>query len=59
MKEAMMLVGFGMGLIAGAMLYKYSSCAKKVIDQSEKKVKQEIESMEKQAEQSMQEKKSK
>lgn len=43
MKEAMMLLGFSMGLVTGALLYKYSQNAKKVVDQGEKKVMKEVE----------------
>lgn len=43
MKEAMMLLGFSMGLVTGALLYKYSQSAKKVVDQGEKKVMKEVE----------------
>ena len=42
MKEAMMLLGFSMGLVTGALLYKYSQSAKKVVDQGEKKVMKEV-----------------
>ena len=43
MKEAMMLLGFGMGLITGALLYKYSQNAKQMVDNSEKKVMKQVE----------------
>lgn len=43
MKEAMMLLGFGMGLVAGALLYKYSQNAKQMVDNSEKKVMKQVE----------------
>ena len=43
MKEAMMLLDFSMGLVTGALLYKYSQNAKKVVDQGEKKVMKEVE----------------
>ena len=43
MKEAMMLLGFSMGLVTGALLYKYSQGAKKIVDQGEKKVMKEVE----------------
>ena len=43
MKEAMMLLGFSMGLVTGALLYKYSQRAKKIVDQGEKKVMKEVE----------------
>ncbi|MBQ8444501.1 MAG: hypothetical protein IJX25_04025 [Clostridia bacterium] len=48
MKETMMLLGFGMGLVTGALLYKYSTCAKKVVDKGEKKIMQEVDNMEEQ-----------
>lgn len=53
MKEIMMLVGFGMGVVTGAMLYKYSQGMKKVVDQTEKKVVKEAKKAEKQAEKGM------
>ncbi len=43
MKEAMMLFGFGMGLVTGALLYKYSQNAKQMVDNSEKKVMKQVE----------------
>lgn len=43
MKEAMMLLGFGMGLVTGALLYKYSQNAKQMVDNSEKKVMKQVE----------------
>ena len=45
MNDIKCLLGIGLGMIAGAMLYKYSICAKKIIDQGEKKVMQEVENM--------------
>ncbi len=43
MKEAIMLLGFGMGLVTGALLYKYSQNAKQMVDNSEKKVMKQVE----------------
>lgn len=50
MKETCMLFGFGVGLITGALLYKYNQCAKKVVDKGEKAVMEEMENMEAKAE---------
>lgn len=55
MKDVMMLLGFSMGLLTGALLYKYSQGAKDLIDQGEKKVVKEAKKMEKKAEQGMEE----
>lgn len=46
MKEFTMLLGFGMGLVAGALLYKYSKDAKTLVDKGEKAVMQEVEKIE-------------
>ena len=46
MKETHMLLGLGVGMIAGALLYKYSTCAKKLVDNGEKKVIQEVDNIE-------------
>ena len=37
MKDVMMLLGFSMGLVTGALLYKYSQSAKQFVDKGEKK----------------------
>ena len=50
MKDLFMLAGFGLGLITGAMLYKYSKETKKAVDNGEKKVMQEAEMLSKKAE---------
>ncbi len=54
MKDVMMLLGFSMGLLTGALLYKYSQGAKDVIDQGEKKLVKSAKKMEQKAEESMQ-----
>ena len=41
MKEFAMVLGFGVGLVTGVALYKYSACTKKIIDESEKILKTE------------------
>ena len=46
MKDAMMLLGFGMGLVTGALLYKYSQCTKKAIDKGEQAVMDEMDKLE-------------
>jgi len=38
MKEIYMLAGVGVGMLAGVMLYKYCDNAKKVVDNTEKKI---------------------
>ena len=43
MKDAFMLLGFSMGLITGALLYKYSQSAKEMVDKGEKKVMKKVE----------------
>ncbi len=45
MKELMMVVGFGAGLVAGALLYKHSQEAKSLVNKGEKAVKKEVENM--------------
>lgn len=49
MKECMMLFGFGMGLVAGALLYKYSKDAKTLVDKGEKAVMKEVDKLEEKA----------
>ena len=36
MKDFMMLFGFSIGVVTGALLYKYSSCTKQTVDKTEK-----------------------
>ncbi len=43
MKEIWMIMGFGAGLVTGALLYKHSQEAKKLVNKGEKAVKQEVE----------------
>ena len=45
MKELMMIVGFGAGLVTGALLYKHSHETKNFVNKSEKAVKKEMEEM--------------
>lgn len=45
MKEFMTIIGFGAGLITGALIYKHSQEAKQLVNKSEKAVKNEIEMM--------------
>ena len=45
MKELMLLVGFGAGLVTGALLYKHSQDAKNLVNKSEKAVKKEMQDM--------------
>lgn len=47
MKEIYMLAGVGVGMIAGVMLYKYCDNAKKVVDNTEKKIISSAQSIEK------------
>lgn len=45
MKEIWMVVGFGAGLVTGALLYKHSQEAKQLVNKGEKAVKQEVQNM--------------
>ena len=45
MKEICMLFGFGAGLVAGALLYKHSQDAKRLVNKGENAVKQEMENI--------------
>jgi len=45
MKDICMLVGFGAGLVAGALLYKHSQDARQMVNKGEKAVKEEVENM--------------
>ena len=45
MKEIWMIMGFGAGLVTGALLYKHSQEAKKLVNKGEKAVKQEVENL--------------
>ncbi len=49
MKDVLMLLGFSMGLVTGALLYKYSECAKQAVDKSEKAVMKEVDKLEQKA----------
>ena len=40
-----MIIGFGAGLVAGALLYKHSQDAKQIVNKGEKAVMQEVENM--------------
>ena len=42
MKEFAMMLGFAMGMVTGVMLYKNSACTKKIVDESEKIIKNEV-----------------
>lgn len=45
MKDFCMLLGFGAGLVAGALLYKHSQDAKQIVNKGEEAVMQEVENM--------------
>lgn len=45
MKELMLVVGFGAGLITGALLYKHSQDVKSVVNKAEKSVSKEMNEM--------------
>ncbi len=45
MKEIWMIMGFGAGLVTGALLYKHCEDAKKLVNKGEKAVKQEVENL--------------
>lgn len=53
MKDVMMLLGFSMGLLTGALMYKYSQNAKQMIDQGEKKIMKEVDMMANKTEKAM------
>ena len=40
-----MVVGFGAGLVTGALLYKHSQEAKQLVNKGEKAVKKEVENL--------------
>ena len=45
MKEIWMVMGFGAGIVAGALLYKHCDDAKKLVNKGEKAVKEEVENL--------------
>lgn len=45
MKEFMAILGFGAGVLTGAMLYKHSQEAKKFVNKTEKALQNEMEMM--------------
>lgn len=45
MKDICMLLGFSMGLVTGALLYKYNQGAKQAVDKAEKAVVKEVDMM--------------
>lgn len=45
MKEIWMVVGFGAGLVTGALLFKHSQEAKQLVNKGEKAVKKEVENL--------------
>ncbi len=45
MKDFCLLMGFGAGLVAGALLYKHSQEAKQLVNKGEKAVKEEMENV--------------
>ncbi len=47
MKEIYMILGFGAGLVAGALLYKHCDDAKKLVNKGEKAVKEEANNLKK------------
>ncbi len=49
MKDVMMLLGFSMGLVTGALLYKYSGCTKQAVDKGEKAIMKEVNKLEQKA----------
>lgn len=42
MKDICMLLGFSMGLVTGALLYKYNQGTKQAVDKAEKAVMKEV-----------------
>ncbi len=59
MKDVMLMLGFGFGLVTGALLYKYSQGTQDLVNQGEKKIMKEAKKLEKKAEQGMEELESK
>ena len=53
MKDVMLMLGFGFGLVTGALLYKYSQGAQDLVSKGEKKVMQGAKCLEKKAEEGM------
>lgn len=47
MKEFAMLMGFGIGLVTGALMYKYSQCTKDIVNKGEKAVIKEVDNIKK------------
>ena len=45
MKELWMVFGFGAGLVTGALLYKHSQDAKKLVNKGEDAVKKEMQNL--------------
>ena len=45
MKEIWMVVGFGSGLVTGALFFKHSQEAKQLVNKGEKAVKKEVENL--------------
>ena len=45
MKDIWMVVGFGAGLVTGALLFKHSQEAKQLVNKGEKAVKKEVENL--------------
>lgn len=43
MKDVMMLLGFGIGLVTGSLLYKYCQPVKEAVNKGEKAVMKEVE----------------
>lgn len=42
MKDVCLVLGFGMGLVTGVLLYRYSKETRQVVDKGEKAVKKEM-----------------
>ncbi len=51
MKDLWLVVGFGVGLVSGALLYKHSQDAKTLVNKGEERVKQEIDTLKNNAKQ--------
>lgn len=47
MKEFAMLMGFGIGLVTGALMYKYSQCTKDIVNKGEQAVIKEVDNIKK------------
>ena len=53
MKDTIILLSFGMGLVTGALMYKYSQCAQKVVDKGEQMAMKEFDMLDEKVDQAI------